>query len=239
MIPAVWGPQFWYCIFYIASTYPNKPDNDYIRNIQNYLISLRYLLPCSDCKNSYNRYSKENDSDIDNIENYKSRDNFLKMIYNLRNKVNNKVGYDYKISFKYFKSKIDHMTCYNKDIDVDITRLREVPFIPDKYLDKVLQYVHNNNKYIKNYNSNTTKKILRYSNTFLCKPIWNKNNKLFLVWYTRNKECRKIIDKINKNMNNNNYNFIKSFDIDKKLHLKLFYLGCSIIPKDDLAKIFY
>jgi len=238
MRPSIWGPNFWYSIFCIASLYPDNPDIEYIKNVQSYLKSLRELLPCYDCKKSYYKFSKERDSDIDNIENYKSRNNFHKMIYNLRNKVNNKIGYDYKITFNYFKSKIDNLTCYNKNINPDITKLQEVPFIPDKYLDKIIKYTDANKNLIKNYNSNTTRKLLSYFKDFINNPNWNHNNKYFMLWYTRTKECRKIIDKINKNMMCNNYDYVQSLNIDKKLHVNLFYLGCSVIPISDLAKIF-
>ena len=35
-----------------------------------------------------------------------------------------------------------------------------------------------------------------------------------------------------------NYDIIKSFTKDNNLHIKLFLLGCSIIPSYDLKKIF-
>ena len=34
------------------------------------------------------------------------------------------------------------------------------------------------------------------------------------------------------------YGMLESFFKDKNLHLQLFYLGCSIIPLDDLYNIF-
>ena len=141
MIPTLWGPNFWYSIFCIATTYPKNPTREYILNVQLFFKSFRHILPCDDCKKSYNKYSNENDSNIDNISNFETKDKFIKLIYIIRSKVNKKIGYDYKINFDYFKNKICYLSCYNKDTTVDITKLREVPFIPDKFLKSVLLLV--------------------------------------------------------------------------------------------------
>lgn len=240
MRPLLWGPNFWYCIFCIASKYPEKPDIEYIKNVQSYLQSLKMLLPCTSCKESYKIFSKQDDTNIEDMKHFKNRNNFLRMIYHLREKVNKKVGYDYKISFEYFKSKIDHLKCYDKTTDTNITKLREVPFIPDELLEDVLKYVEKNKDIIKDYDKRTPYKLLSYFKQFLEKPVWKKDNKYFMTWYYRNIECRKIIDKINKHMMDKKQDFIESFydKEDMQYHILLFYLGCSIIPKNDLITIF-
>ena len=68
------------------------------------------------------------------------------------------------------------------------------------------------------------------------KPVWT-NNEDFLIFFNRTNKCRLIIDQINKNMIRNGFDFIQSYKTNKKLHIKLFYLGCTIIPYDDLKKI--
>ena len=70
------------------------------------------------------------------------------------------------------------------------------------------------------------------------KPNFNDNDKNFKLWSKRNVKCREIINKIYNNMSCGDYGMLESFFKDKNLHLKLFYLGCSIIPLDDLYHIF-
>jgi hypothetical protein len=73
---------------------------------------------------------------------------------------------------------------------------------------------------------------------FIKKPNFNDNDKNFKLWFKRNVKCREIINKIYNNMSCGDYGMLESFFKDKNLHLKLFYLGCSIIPLDDLYHIF-
>ena len=60
-------------------------------------------------------------------------------------------------------------------------------------------------------------------------------SKSYQLWVDRNNKCTDLINKIEKNMCEKNYDFAKSFDNDKHLHIQLFYLGATIIPKDELA----
>ena len=46
------------------------------------------------------------------------------------------------------------------------------------------------------------------------------------------------INKVYNNMACGDYGMLESFFKDKNLHVKLFYLGCSIIPLEDLHFIF-
>ena len=58
-----------------------------------------------------------------------------------------------------------------------------------------------------------------------------------MIFYDRNKKCKKIINKIYFNISNGDYNLEKSFYKDKSLHEKLFFLGCNILPIDFINKI--
>ena len=153
------------------------------------------------------------------------------MIYNLREKVNKKLGLSYYITIDYFTNKLNKMICDVKDNNIDyyLDNLCEVPFIPVELETKVLNYIQQNF-----YDSNITKNLIIKLKKFIKYPIFKIKNKLFKLFIIRNIKCRKIINIIYYNISNGDYNMYDSFTIDKNLHLQLFYYGCCIISNYEL-----
>ena len=69
-------------------------------------------------------------------------------------------------------------------------------------------------------------------------PTFNLKDKNFKLLLKRNSQCRYIISKIYNNISCGEYTMVDSFYRDKDLHIKLFYMGCCIIPLYDLKYIF-
>lgn len=237
--PCFWGKKYWGSLFSMVAVYPNNPDQEYIKSVRAFLLSWRKTLPCTSCRESYMIFSSQPDTNVMNDNFYISRDKFIAFVYRLRNKVNNKVGLEYNITMEYFKTKLDKMCCIDgNEVDGFINELSEAPFIQNSVRNLVLNYVYKNKSYINDYNSKYTKVIIEKNLDFIKKPVFNSNNKNFKLWYKRNNKCRDIINKIYNNMACGDYGMLESFFKDKFLHLQLFYMGCSIIPLEDLNLIF-
>jgi hypothetical protein len=235
--PYFWGPHFWDTLYNICALFPDNPDPNFRNSTKMYMLSLKELLPCYSCRKSYEQFSAENDTNIDNDLNYSSKENFSKLIFLLRNKVNNKLGLEYNITFNYFKIKLDYKICSSKhDMDSYANNISDAPFIQEELRNMVYDYIINNNKN-KEFKVDYTIKIIEKILAFIKKPVFEENNKLFKLWVKRNTHCYIIIKKIYNNMALGNYDIIKSFTKDNNLHIKLFLLGCSIIPSYDLKKI--
>ena len=237
--PCYWGKKYWGTIFSILSTYPEKPDHEFVNSIKMYFMSLRQLLCCQSCRESYSIFSSQADTDIRRTENFSTRDNAILFVYKLRNKVNDKIGLDYKITPYYFKQKLNKMVCVeNNTIDGYINEMAEAPFVQESIKKHVYNYLDKNRSYFikfdPNYSKHLTKKLVK----FIKNPNFDMNNKNFKLWLKRNEECRLTINKIYTNMSCGEYNMLESFYKDKEQHLKLFYMGCSIIPLRDLEAIF-
>lgn len=230
--PCWWGPHLWQTIYNIIAVYPDKPDNIHIESIKMFFISLKNLLPCEKCRLSYSSYLEEPDTNINTINNFNSRENLITFVYNLRNKVNNKLNNEYYISLNYFKKKLNKIICSNNNNNMDcyISSLIEVPFVPRSFEEKLYNYLKNKT----NYNKEHTKQILNVCHNFMENPNFNSDNKYFKIYYKRNIKCRKIIDKIYFNISKNDYSLEESFLYDNDLHNKLFYLGSTIIPSNEL-----
>lgn len=220
----------------MVAVYPENPTREEIENMKCFFKSLRHFLPCEGCKSSYCKFSGETDTHIENIENFKSRQSLIEFVFRLRQKVNTKLSHEYHINLNYFKRKLNYMLMnegYNGDGYV--CEMIEAPFIPVHLESKVLTYLKSNTIYDSEY----TKKLLEISVRFMkSTPIFDPNNKYFKFMCKRHQKCRNIINKINHNMSNGNYDLIESFKKhDKNLHEKLLFLGCTILHQDNLEKL--
>jgi hypothetical protein len=233
--PCWWGSHIWQTIFCIVAVYPDRPSSSEIEAIKNFLGSLKMLLPCQSCKKSYSEYILEPDTNINDISNFSSRERLIKFIYNLRLKVNRKLEQDYGITFNYFKKKLDSMICKesNNNIDSYIFNMIEIPCIPKELEEKVILYLKKKSGFDTNY----TRKIINVCKRFMENPHFSIDDKYFKLVFKRNNKARKIIDRIYFNMSKDGYSISESFKRDSDLHQKLFYLGGSIIPFDELSKL--
>ena len=237
--PCFWGKKYWGTIFSMCAVYPNNPTKEYIVSARTFLLSLKNTLPCSGCRESYSIFIQQPDTNVMGEKIYSSRDNFISFVHKLRNKVNHKVGLEYHITKDYFKLKLDKMCCTEgNEVDGYINELSEAPFVQESVKNLILNYVNKNKSYINDYNSKYTHVLIEKNLKFIKNPVFNPNNKNFKLWFKRNAKCREIINKIYNNMSCGDYGMLESFYKDKSLHLQLFYMGCSIIPLQDLQYIF-
>jgi hypothetical protein len=231
--PYFWGPHYWKTIFSMCASYPENPDSIFIGAIKNHMLSLQILLPCQLCRESYILYGAQIDTDLNNDNTYSSKDNFIEFIFKLRNKINEKLGIEYKITLKYFKFKINNMICSKEhNVDSYANNVIDSPFIQDSIIDDVYEYLVKQN-FDNRYTIELIKKLLEFYNN----PTFDENNNLFKLWLSRNSICEKIIKKIYNNMSCNNYDINTSFKKDINLHIKLFRLGCSILPSYNIKKL--
>lgn len=237
--PCFWGKKYWGGLYSMAAVYPKNSDIEYIKSVRALLLSWRKTLPCSGCRESYTIFTSQTDTNIMNNEFFSSRDKFISFVHKLRNKVNKKIGLEYNITKEYFKMKLDKMCCTEgNDVDGYVNELSEAPFIQEEIKNLILNYVHKNKSHIDGYNSKYTIALMEKNLNFIKKPNFNYNDKNFKLWFKRNIKCRELINRIYNNMSCGDYGMLESFFKDKSLHLQLFYLGCSIIPMEDLQHIF-
>lgn len=237
--PCFWGKKYWGTLFSMAAVYPKNPDPEYIKSVRAFLLSWKKMLPCAGCRESYAKFTTQPDTDVLNDDFFSSRDKFIAFVYKLRNKVNNKVGLEYNITKEYFKVKLDKMCCTDgNEVDGYVNELSEAPFIQKDFVDLIQNYVYKNKSYVDDYNPKYTKVLMEKNIAFIKKANFNYSDKNFKLWFKRNIKCRDLINKIYNNMSCGDYGMLESFFKDKSLHIKLFYLGCSIIPLEDLHHIF-
>ena len=94
MMTKVWGPPGWMFLHCITYGYPDKIDynnHDHIirkENMKIFFEKIGHVFPCKYCRESYLNFIKE--IPIDN--NLDSRKDLVKWLYDIHNKVNDKLG---------------------------------------------------------------------------------------------------------------------------------------------------
>lgn len=237
--PKYWGKHYWYILYSIASTYPYSPDEEFKTHIKMFMTSLKSLLPCQSCKNSYTQHSTESDTNISSMHNYANKENFTRLIYNLKNKVNKKIDAEYGITYEYFCKKIDLMASIdNNFLSSQINNLKEAQLINPLYKPIIANFVKKNKKLIPNYSETYTERLINKILSFYEKPVFSSKNKLFHLVSKRHNDCNQLMDIIYTNMSTNNYSYKQSFVKDKKLWVKLFYNGCCPLNAKQISELF-
>lgn len=83
--PHIWGPHGWQFMHYITIGYPERPNDEFKKNISNFFMSLKYLLPCEKCRQNYNTHISKYPL-TDNI--LSSRKKIIEWLIDIHNEVN-------------------------------------------------------------------------------------------------------------------------------------------------------
>lgn len=203
LLTKIWGPPAWTTLESFAFGYPINPKEEDKIRFREFYNSVKHVLPCKFCRDSYSQMIKEPDTDLDNA--LESRDSLTEWIYNIHTKVNKKLNVTYGITLEDFRKKYEsfrakcvkdklatgcnmpasdrtfaYKMAYNKDypvIDIEIAK----KFIP---YAKLRGFTEDDFSFI-NFYSNFCKKY---------KDIYDNNT--CDVWIHRNKLCDHIIKKI-------------------------------------------
>ena len=90
----VWGPAGWLFLHSVAQNYPWKPTDEQKKNYLNFFTVIGKVLPCRYCRESYVEYIKNL-----NISTMESRLTLTKWLYDIHNKVNDKLDVSSKPCF--------------------------------------------------------------------------------------------------------------------------------------------
>ena len=241
LITKIWGPALWTSLHCITFGYPIEPTDEQKKQYKNFFKSVGNILPCKYCRDSYNKFIKEEGSILNNsvLEN---RDTLSKWLYNLHNKVNDKLGMDYGVDYNTIRNKYESyrakcskttdekvkgcvMPLYKKNICYKEVLKKDCPII-DFETGKILKE-YANKRGIKNKN-------------YYFWNIFQKNNgkiKRDEIWDMRNKYCNKIINYMRENGIPSIEPKGKYKNLPTKLELRLMLALSTNLSKDQLNEI--
>ena len=86
--PSIWGPHGWKFMHYVSLGYPIHPTNKEKEHYKTFYESLQYVLPCGKCAQNYAENLKQHPID----KSLDSRDDVIKWVIDIHNKVNTELG---------------------------------------------------------------------------------------------------------------------------------------------------
>jgi hypothetical protein len=89
MVTSVWGPPLWHYLHTMSFNYPIKPTTADKKYYKNFILSLRYVLPCRHCRDNLTKNFKASPLTAANI---KSREAFSRWVFKLHELVNTMLG---------------------------------------------------------------------------------------------------------------------------------------------------
>lgn len=231
LITKIWGPHLWDSLHCISFGYPINPTDEDKLHYKNFFLSLGYVLPCKYCKESYLYFINTEPTIIDDHV-FSSRNNLTKWLYELHERVNQKLGIDYGINYEDVVSKYESY------------RARCLPNVAGCIMPA--------NMKAKSYQNNRKKdcSIINIKYALALKPYAEKRgvnfdhieyfdklktNKKSNEWLDRNEQCQQIMYKMH-------CDGISSIEMDGAYkgfpsieELKLISMLCSNLSKSELS----
>ena len=109
MVTSVWGPPLWHYLHTMSFNYPVKPTPADKRHYKNFILSLRYVLPCRYCRENLSKNLKA--LPLTNKE-MRSRSSFSRWVFKLHELINTMLGKksglkycDVRESYEHFRSR--------------------------------------------------------------------------------------------------------------------------------------
>ena len=202
LITKIWGPPAWDFLHSVTFGYPLEPTNEQKKWYRDFFVKVGDILPCKYCRDSYKMFIKTGESKLTD-ESMNNRKTFTKWFYLLHNRVNEKLGVDYGVTYEDVVNKYEsyRASCskkVNKDQKGCIVPLdkkaesykkaymKDCPLLPYdtvKYFVKYAELRGLNDKHFKFLNKiRSTNDLSSYM-----------SNKCCDFWCNRNSECSTII----------------------------------------------
>lgn len=104
-VTKIWGPTLWHTLHTISFNYPVNPTKDDKIHYRDFILSLKYILPCKYCRMNLVNNLKTNPLTMTHME---SRDTFSRYIYNLHEKVNTMLNKKSGLSYCDVRERYEH-----------------------------------------------------------------------------------------------------------------------------------
>ena len=113
MLTKVWGPCMWFFLHTISFNYPVNPSQIEKQKYRDFILNLKYVLPCKYCRINLKNNLKKNPLTMNIMKN---RDTFSKYVYELHQDVNRMLKKKTNITYKMVRNKYENYRarCLNK-----------------------------------------------------------------------------------------------------------------------------
>ncbi len=105
MLTSVWGPPMWHYLHTMSFNYPVNPTPEDKKNYRNFILNLKYVLPCKYCRMNLKTNLKTMPLTLSHMKN---RDTFSRYIYNLHELVNKLLKKTSNLSYCDIRERYEH-----------------------------------------------------------------------------------------------------------------------------------
>lgn len=105
MLTSVWGPGVWHTLHTMSFNYPVEPTSDDKLHYRNFILSLKYVLPCGKCRKNLRRNLKKLPLEMKHMA---SRDTFSRYIFNLHELINTMLKKKSGLSYEAVRERYEH-----------------------------------------------------------------------------------------------------------------------------------
>ncbi len=105
MLTSVWGPTMWHTLHTISFNYPVNPSKIDKQNYRNYILQLKYVLPCKYCRMNLRKNLKVLPLTMNKM---KSRETFSRYIYELHELINKMLNKKSNLTYEDICQRYEH-----------------------------------------------------------------------------------------------------------------------------------
>lgn len=105
MLTTIWGPGIWHYLHTMSFNYPVNPTSEDKRHYRNFVLELKYVLPCGKCRKNLVKTLKKHPL---NMSDMKSRETFSKYVYDLHEYVNKMLNKKSGLSYDDVRERYEH-----------------------------------------------------------------------------------------------------------------------------------
>ena len=124
MLTSVWGPSLWHYLHTMSFNYPVKPTREDKKYYKQFILSLKYVLPCKYCRINFRSNLKAIPL---NAKALKNRTNFSKWVYCLHEHVNKMLNKKSGLTYCKVRERYENFRarCTKKDIEKKIKKIKK------------------------------------------------------------------------------------------------------------------
>jgi len=105
MLTSVWGPSLWHVLHSMSFNYPVNPSKLERQHYRDFILSLKWTLPCGKCRTNLVNNLKSLPLEIKHM---KSRDAFSRYVYDLHEVVNTMLKKKSGLSYEDIRERYEH-----------------------------------------------------------------------------------------------------------------------------------
>jgi len=103
--PEIWGPKGWFFLDTIIMSYPDNPTNKQKKTYTEFIYSIGEILPCSKCRNNYNKHLESLPLTVDALNNKRTLIEWWLKIHNLARVSMDKRSISYEEFIDYYNTE--------------------------------------------------------------------------------------------------------------------------------------